>query len=112
MGKKRKGKETTLEQPTVQRKLQTDVAKEIDDIFAAKKAIFPPTKPKVLRLEDGDQTTPNVNLGDLASVQKQVQVAKFKSRTVAAQSIQDDVFADIRGTKKRIDYFLSSAANR
>ena len=100
MGKKRKGKQTTAEQPNA----QSDVAKEIDDIFAARKLDSPSIKTKVIKSADVESPSrkpkPNPEASDLASVQRQVQAAKSKGNTVASQSELNEDFADIRGTKK------------
>jgi hypothetical protein len=102
MGKKRKVKEPIVEPSPA----QTDVTKDIDDIFAARKPTTPSVKTKPLKAGDVESSlrkaTANLQGNDLASVQKQVQAAKSKRNALALQGAQDDDFADIRGTKKSI----------
>ena len=99
MGKKRKVKEPIIEPSPA----QTDVTKDIDDIFAARKPTTSSVKTKPLKAGDVESSlrkaTANLQENDLASVQKQVQGAKSKRN---AEGAQDDDFADIRGTKKSI----------
>ena len=102
MAKKRKVKEPIVEPAPA----QTDVTKDIDDIFAARKPRTPSVKTKPLKAGEVQgslrKATANLQGNDLASVQKQVQAAKSKRNDVASQSAQDNDFADIRGTKKSI----------
>lgn len=103
MGKKRKVKETIPEPP----QLQTDVAKDIDDIFAARKQrSTAPTIPKPLGSGDVEKSTRKStanSLGtDFVSVGKQVQDAKSKLNTATSHTTRDDEFADLRGTNKSI----------
>lgn len=103
MGKKRKAKETLLEPP----RSQTDVTKDIDDIFAARKRPTAPTKSPLDSAGVGNlsrESKPNaVPVGsELVSVRKQVQDAKSKLTTAALCSVRDDEFADLRGTNKSI----------
>ena len=103
MGKKRKVKETIPESP----QLQTDVAKDIDDIFAARKQRSQaPTIPKPLDsgdVEKSKRKSPANSSGtDFVSVGKQVQDAKSKLNTPALHTTRDDEFADLRGTNKSI----------
>jgi hypothetical protein len=102
MGKKRKVKEPIVEPSTA----QTDVTKDIDDIFAARKPTTPSVKAKPVKAGDVESSlrkaTTNPQGNDLASVQKQVQAAKSKRNAVASQGARNDDFADIRGTNKSI----------
>jgi hypothetical protein len=99
MAKKRKAKTGMLEPPQP----PVDVTKDIDDIFAIKKAASPSSKskkPSSTVAANSAETQRKTAPGDLASVQEQVEAAKAKGPSGLSQKEREDAFADIRGTKK------------
>jgi hypothetical protein len=79
-----------------------DIANDIDDIFATKRTLDPPTEKEKNPKSTKPPTVANVKSAQnsLATVENQVHSAKLKQSNKHSQRVQDDDFADIRGTKK------------
>lgn len=110
MGKRKRNKEKPIDNGEAVTKV-IDVAKDIDEIFAAKKVLSSPLElskteiPKKAKIQSTSSVA-NVKSteGKMATVQDQMQAVKAGRLDKPVRVTKDDDFGDIRGTKKRIRF--------